>query len=100
MCTKLAAVPWYGLIALSGIAAAQNRLAYDSAYADYRPYRDEARLAWREANDEAARIGGHAGIFAAGMPHAHDGAKPPAAPAPAAAPALPAKPPAAHHGHH
>lgn len=99
MYTKLAAVPWYGLIALSGIAAAQEPLAYDSAYADYRPYREEPPLAWREANDEAARIGGHAGIFTAGMPHAH-GAKPPAAPAPAAAPAVPAKPPAAHHGHH
>ena len=100
MYTKLAAVPWYGLIALSGIAAAQNTLSYESAYADYRPYREEANGSWRKANDVAARIGGHAGIFAAGMPHADGGARPPAAPASTAAPAVPTTPPAAHRGHH
>lgn len=55
--------------------------AYSSAYAGYRSWRDEPPAAWREANDEAARIGGHLGMF-----------KP--------QPQTPVAPAAPHAGHH
>jgi len=35
----------------------------NSAYADYRPYREERLRSWREVNEEVARIGGHAGVM-------------------------------------
>ena len=102
MYIRFLAVPWYGFIALSGIAAAQNTLSYDSAYADYRPYREETKASWRQANDDAARVGGHAGIFAGGTPHAHGATQAPGTPAaaPPAGSAAPDTPPAAHRGHH
>ncbi len=79
---RFIAVPLYGLVAFGGGAAAQNILSYESAYADYRPYRDEAVASWQGANEEAARIGGHAGVFGGGTHGAHGGMKPPqAAPA-------------------
>ncbi len=34
---------------------------YRSAFAGYRPYGEEDPSRWREANDEAGRLGGHAG---------------------------------------
>lgn len=98
MHARLLAVPWYGLAAFAIVAAAQPTPGYDSAYADYKPYIDAPPAPWREANDLAARVGGHAGIFA-GSTHGHDA--PPPDPAPArqeAAPATPGKPP--HDAHH
>lgn len=48
--------------------------AYTSAFAGYRPFRDEPLAPWREVNDEVARVGGHLGMF--GGAHAGHGAKP------------------------
>ncbi len=104
MYTKLIAVPWYGLAALSGIAAAQP-VIYDSAYADYQAYVEEPVSSWREVNDVAARVGGHAGIFGGSMHQGH-GAGKPAQSAPGSAraaetpPAGNAPPPAPHRGGH
>jgi len=68
MLTKLFAVPWYGLAALTGIAAAQSSATiYDSAYAGYAPYREEPLASWRAVNEDVARTGGHAGIFGGAM---------------------------------
>ena len=54
--------------------------AYDSAFAGYNPYREQDLAAWREVNDEVARIGGHVRMFGGA---GHGGAKPgPAKPAP------------------
>lgn len=56
-------------------AAPVPAFKYDSAFAGYRGYRDESLAQWRDANDEAARAGGHSGIFSGGH-KAHDAAKP------------------------
>ena len=75
MLNRLIAIPWYGLAALTGIAAAQPpALNYDSSYAAYQSYRDEPLASWRQANDEVARTAGHAGGHGAGVqgaPAAH-----------------------------
>ncbi|MBY0267172.1 MAG: hypothetical protein K2W84_12215 [Burkholderiales bacterium] len=62
--------------------------SYSSAYTGYRSWRDEPPASWRAANDEAARIGGHIGMFGGGAGTA------PATPGAAAKPA-----PQHHHGH-
>jgi hypothetical protein len=64
-------------------AARVPQAAYDSAFAGYNPYREQDLAAWREVNDEVARIGGHVRMFG-GARHAGPGsAKPgPARPAP------------------
>ncbi|RPJ47097.1 MAG: hypothetical protein EHM16_07295 [Betaproteobacteria bacterium] len=49
--------------------------AYTSAFAGYRPLRDEPLAPWRDVNDEVARIGGHLGMFGGGA-HTGHGAKP------------------------
>lgn len=36
---------------------------YRSAFEGYRGFEDTKRVPWREANEEAARIGGHIGIL-------------------------------------
>jgi hypothetical protein len=55
--------------------------AYDSAFVGYTPYREQDLAAWRDVNDEVARVGGHVRIFG-GV--GHGGAKSaPAKPAPA-----------------
>lgn len=101
MLPKLSALPWYGLAALTGIAAAQpSASTYESVYTQYTPYREESLLPWRNANEAVARVGGHAGIFGGAMHQGHDTAKPsdaagagkPPAPAPSA--------PAGGRGHH
>ena len=38
---------------------------YASALDGFRPWREPALVSWREANDEVARIGGHAGYLRA-----------------------------------
>lgn len=57
--------------------------AYNSAFAGYRPLREDTLAPWREVNDEVARIGGHMGMF--GGAHAGHGVKP----APTTAPGAP-----------
>lgn len=47
-------------------ADAQARVpaaTYRSAFEGYRRFEGERRANWREANDEAARVGGHVGIL-------------------------------------
>jgi hypothetical protein len=44
-------------------AAAAPDITYDSAFATYRPYRDEPLRSWADVNQEVAAGGGHAGIF-------------------------------------
>lgn len=38
-------------------------MQYQSAFIGYQPFLDEKLIPWREVNDEAARVGGHLGIF-------------------------------------
>jgi hypothetical protein len=62
---------------LTGPADPQAKVpapAYVSAFASYRPLRDEPLAPWREINEEVARIGGHIGMF--GGAHAGHGVKP------------------------
>lgn len=76
---------------------------YESAFTGYVPFRQEKLASWREVNDEAARVGGHLGIFG-GAGHAGHGAAKPAAkpsspaPKPAAASATPMMHGGAHEG--
>ena len=49
---------------------------YQSAFDGYQSFRDEKIASWREVNDEAARVGGHLGIFMGGGAHAGHGAGP------------------------
>lgn len=46
---------------------------YQSAFAGYRPFRDEKLLPWREVNDEVGRVGGQAGIFGGAGHAGHSG---------------------------
>ncbi len=48
---------------------------YQSAFTGYQSFRDEKIASWRDVNDEAARVGGHLGIFMGGA-HAGHGAIP------------------------
>jgi hypothetical protein len=83
LCCVLAA-----LVLQSAAAIAQSRgnpadptvavpaTRYSSAFASYQPLGDEKVAPWREINYEAARIGGHLGMFrnqAAGSPPAPTG---------------------------
>lgn len=56
-------------------AAKAPAARYESAFADYRTYREEKLAPWREVNEEVGRIGGHAGMFRAGQA-GHGPAKP------------------------
>lgn len=49
------------------------QLEYQSAFENYRPYREQPLASWRDLNEEVARVGGHAGMFAGGH---HAGSKP------------------------
>ena len=67
----------FPLAAVAAGAAAQDRpadpaatapaLKYESAFADYRPYREEKLAPWRDLNDEVGRVGGHVGMFRGGQ---------------------------------
>jgi len=43
-------------------AAPVPALQYESAFTDYRGFRETPLVPWRDVNDEVARIGGHLGI--------------------------------------
>lgn len=58
-------------------AAVKDR-PYESAFKDYRPYRDSEAGRWREANEEVGRLGGHQGHVPQAPSSAKPGAKPPA----------------------
>lgn len=51
-------------------------LAYESPYAGYVRYRDEAIAPWREINTEVAHIGGHKGAVSATVHEAFGSARP------------------------
>jgi hypothetical protein len=38
-------------------------LTYQSAFQEYRPYREQELASWRAVNDEVARVGGHIGVM-------------------------------------
>lgn len=57
---------------------------YQSTFTGYVPFRDEKLAPWREVNYEAARVGGHIGIFGGSAHAGHGAAKP------ATQPSLPA----------
>lgn len=66
-------------------AALIPAVKYESAFSDYRGFREEPLSAWRDVNDEVARAGGHIGIVGGAVRHppASGGpiAKPPPSPA-------------------
>lgn len=76
-------------------AAAAPAVRYESAFAGYVPHQEPEIAAWRDVNDEAARIGGHIGILRQSGMH---GGKPSAgSTSPSAAP-IPARPAVPGHG--
>ena len=62
--------------------AAVPAVNYESAFAGYLPYRDQKPASWRDVNDEAARVGGHIGIFGGAAHGGQTSAKPAAQPRP------------------
>lgn len=82
--------------------AAVPAVKYESAFTGYVPFRDEKLVPWRDVNDEAARVGGHLGIFGGAAGHAgHGAAKPAAQPvSPAAKPVAPSAPHMMHGSAH
>lgn len=74
---------------------------YESAFATYQPFGEPEVAAWRELNDEAARAGGHVGIFGGASHAGHGGGKPPATSSAEAQPPVRGAPkaPAATHQH-
>ncbi len=83
-------------------AAAVPSAKYESVFTGYSQFRDEKLVSWREVNDDAARVGGHMGIFGSGAGHAgHGAAKPQAQPPGAnAKPSVQSAPPMTHGGAH
>ena len=74
-------------------SVAPARLQYRSAFEGYRAYQEPTARSWREVNEEAASLGGHAGhLKPAGTSTAPQVAKPEATGATGGAP--PAAPPA------
>ena len=70
--------------------------AYRSAFAGYRPFKDQSVASWRDANREVGQIGGHAGsLGSTGSSRAT--APSPQSPAPDGAPRDKASP--VHPGH-
>ena len=58
----LGALPvWAQQVATPAGASAQAAPAYRSVFDDYRAWRDVEPLTWRNANDDAAALGGHMG---------------------------------------
>jgi hypothetical protein len=85
-------------------AAAVPVVRYESAFAGYTPYREPNPVPWRDANDDVAQAGGHAGIFrdhgkhAPGKPAAKPAAGTPVKPD-TTAPKAAEKPTPDHGGH-
>lgn len=81
-------------------AIAVPPIKYESAFSGYMGYRDEKLASWREANDDAARVGGHIGIFGGAAGHAGHGTAKPQAQPPTSSPKSPshATPPTMMHG--
>jgi hypothetical protein len=83
-------------LALAAPAGAQSRPRPDdpavktpppasaSAFAGYRPFREEEMAPWREVNDEVGRLGGHSGHMTGHVKEMEDAQ--PAAPQPSSAP--------------
>ncbi len=67
-------------------SAAVPAVKYESVFTGYLPFRDEKLAPWREVNDEAARVGGHLGIFGGAAGHAGHGTTKPTVQAPASTP--------------
>jgi len=44
-------------------AAPASAFHYDSAFSNYRGFRESPLAPWRDVNDEVARVGGHVGIL-------------------------------------
>ena len=102
--TPLAATPQQRTAGLTpnDSAAAVLTVKYESALAGYLPFRDEKLAPWRDVNDEAARVGGHLGIFGGAAGHAGQGAtKPPVqSPVPTPKPVVQATLPVMHGAGH
>ena len=75
-------------------AAPVPAIKHDSAFDGYRGFREEPLAPWRDANDEAARAGGHVGIVGGAGRHT------PSSGSPAAKPpnSLPQSAPGSAHG--
>lgn len=56
--------------------AATKSRPYESAFKDYRPYREAEVARWREANEEMGRLGGHQGHLPQAAGTAKPGPKP------------------------
>jgi hypothetical protein len=84
----------------SGVAV--PAMKYESAFASYLPFRDEKLAPWRAVNDDAARVGGHLGIFGGAADHAGHSTTKPVVQQPATTPKPPpsAMPPMMHGGGH
>ena len=66
-------------------AAPAPSASYGSAFADYKPFREEAIADWRALNEEVGRIGGHKGVMGGAGGHAgHGGTAKPATAKPVA----------------
>ncbi len=63
--------PLLAALALS-LTTAASAGEYQSAIADYAPYRDGPLADWRAVNDEVGRLGGHGGHLMEGATVGHD----------------------------
>ena len=63
-------------------AAVVPPVRYESAFTGYTSYLEQDLAAWREVNDEVARIGGHIKMFGGAGHAGHGGAIPPIKPSP------------------
>ena len=80
-------------------SARSSAVKYESAFAEYRSYKEQELAPWRDINDEVARIGGHVGMFGGHGGHARGSEsgpiKPPVGQPAGAKPQVPAgQPPA------
>ena len=60
----------------SDASARVPAVKYESAFADYRSYREEKISPWTAANDQVGTVRGHAGIFGGGHAGHSSGDKP------------------------
>ena len=84
-----------GRPAPSDPAATVPPVRYESAFRDYVPHREPEIASWRDINDAAARIGGHAGALR--QPGMHGG-QPPAGTANSSPAPSPVSPHMPRHG--